>query len=250
MPVHDWTRVGSGVYHDFHQAWSVAIRDSLNDGRMPDGYYALTEQIAEGPKPDVVALEARDPDRGPFDQRDLGDGAIAVREHPPKVRFIAEQEREIYAESASRVAIRHASGDRVVAFIEIVSPGNKQTQFELQKFLEKLNGALERGIHLLIVDVHPPGKHDPRGMHAALWELRTAESHGVTPEEPLGLAAYRCDDVPQAYFERVSVGDPLPEMPVFLTPLHYVYVPLEQTYGAAYHGVPRRWKQVIEGASC
>lgn len=38
-------------------------------------------------------------------------------------------------------------------------------------------------------------------------------------------------------------------MPLFLDPGHYVNVPLEQTYGGAYEGVPRRWKRVIEGAA-
>ena len=44
MPIHDWTRVQSGLFHAFHQSWSVRIQDTLNDGRMPDGFYALVEQ--------------------------------------------------------------------------------------------------------------------------------------------------------------------------------------------------------------
>jgi hypothetical protein len=144
------------------------------------------------------------------------------------------------------VAIRHASGDQIVAFIEIVSPGNKHTPYALQKFVEKLNEALDQGIHLLIVDILPPGKNDPRGMHAALWELRSGKTHGVTAEEPLGLAAYRVDEVPRGYFGRIAIAQLLPDMPVFLTPLHYVNVPLEQAYIESYRGVPERWKRVIE----
>jgi hypothetical protein len=53
--------------------------------------------------------------------------------------------------------------------------------------------------------------------------------------------------VPRGYFERITVGQPLPDMPVFLTPRHYVDVPLELTYNEAYRGVPERWKRVIEG---
>jgi hypothetical protein len=26
MPIHAWTRVGAGTFHDFHQAWTIAIR--------------------------------------------------------------------------------------------------------------------------------------------------------------------------------------------------------------------------------
>ena len=30
MPIHDWTRVPSGLFHDFHQSWSIRIKDALN----------------------------------------------------------------------------------------------------------------------------------------------------------------------------------------------------------------------------
>jgi hypothetical protein len=247
MPVHDWTRVVPGNFHDLHQVWIGAMRNALNDGRMPEGYYAMAEQVAEGPIPDVVALQAGTNGATPFYPETLDDRAVAVLERPPKVRFTEEQERDIYADRADRVAIRHASGDRIVAYIEIVSPGNKHSPMALDKFVEKCNDALECGIHLLIIDILPPGKHDPKGIHAALWEYRYSESHGVTREEPLGLSSYRVDDVPRAYFQPLAVGQPLPDMPVFITPMHYVDVPLEQTYAEAYRGVPERWKRVIEG---
>jgi hypothetical protein len=246
MPVHDWTRVFPGNFHDFHQVWIGAIRSALNDGRMPDGYYAMAEQVAEGPIPDVVALEAGGNGAAPFYPETLDDRAVAVLERPPKVRFTEEQERDIYADRADRVTIRHVSGDRIVADIEIVSPGNKHSPMTVDKFVEKSNESLEHGIHLLIIDILPPGKHDTKGIHAALWEYRYSESHSVTREEPLGLSSYRVDDVPRAYFQPLAVGQPLPEMPVFLTPMHYVNVPLEQTYAEAYRGVPERWKRVIE----
>ena len=38
-------------------------------------------------------------------------------------------------------------------------------------------------------------------------------------------------------------------MPLFLEPELYVNVPLEATYQAAYRGVPRRWKTVLEAGS-
>ena len=246
MPVHDWTRVVAGNFHDFHQRWITAVCNSLNNGRMPDDYYAMSEQVAEGSRPDVIALEARDLDASNWDPENMGARAIAVLDHPPRVKYTEEQEREIYAESADRVAVYHANGDRVVAYIEIISPGNKHSPLEVKKFIEKCNDALERGVHLLIIDILPPGKHAPQGIHAALWNYRYSESHGVTAEEPLGLSSYRVDDVPRAYFQPLAVGQTLPDMPVFLTPRHYVNVPLELTYAESYRGVPERWKRVIE----
>jgi hypothetical protein len=37
MPIHDWTRVRSNRFHDFHQTWTVAISSALNAGRLPPG---------------------------------------------------------------------------------------------------------------------------------------------------------------------------------------------------------------------
>jgi hypothetical protein len=35
MSVHDWTRVDADLFHDFHQGWTVALRNALNAGGLP-----------------------------------------------------------------------------------------------------------------------------------------------------------------------------------------------------------------------
>ena len=65
MPIHDWTRVEAGDFHDFHQCWVVAIRNALNAGLLPPGYMAMAEQVTGRPIPDVVTLQAREPKEGP-----------------------------------------------------------------------------------------------------------------------------------------------------------------------------------------
>src|SRR4051794_37951305 len=40
MPLHDWTRVEAGIFHDFHNAWVVELRTALNGGLLPPDYYA------------------------------------------------------------------------------------------------------------------------------------------------------------------------------------------------------------------
>jgi len=35
MPVHDWTRVEDGIYHDFHVSWIPEIKKVLNEGLLP-----------------------------------------------------------------------------------------------------------------------------------------------------------------------------------------------------------------------
>ena len=56
MPIHDWSRVPAGLYHDFHQSWSIRIKDALNSGRLPKGVAALVEQRAGPKESDVLAI--------------------------------------------------------------------------------------------------------------------------------------------------------------------------------------------------
>ena len=46
MPVHDWTRVDAGVFHDFHSSWIIHLKEALNAGLLPGDYYAQAEQHA------------------------------------------------------------------------------------------------------------------------------------------------------------------------------------------------------------
>lgn len=249
MAVHDWTRVSPATFHDFHSRWITHLTETLNAGLLPAGYYALSEQPAEDVWPDVLSLAAS-PDREAPASIDRSDnGAIAVAERPPRVRMSMTSEAELTALRQRTLVIRHASGDRIVSLLEIVSPGNKNRLFSLGRFIDKAVSALRQGYHLLIVDLFPPGRHDPAGIHGAIW----AEVDGVEAAEfqqpvdrPLTLVAYEAKPAPTAYIEPVRLGDLLPEMPLFIERGWYVNVPLEATYMQAWRGMPERWKRVIE----
>jgi hypothetical protein len=171
MPMHDWTRVDAGVYHDFHNAWITELRNALNDGLLPRSYYALGEQRAGNIGPDVLTLHS---DIEPISEAAAApnevEGMIAVAEAPPRVRLSQEaDEAQFYLAHQRSVVIRHVSGDRVVAFIEIVSPANKHSPQTVEDFATKVGAALRDSIHVLVLDPFPPGNHDPRGMHGAVW---------------------------------------------------------------------------------
>jgi hypothetical protein len=152
MPVHDWTRVNAGLFHHYHQRWISAICDHFNAGNLPAGYYALSGQVAGGPVPDVLTLEHR-----ALPKKPMANGGLAVATAPPRTRFIGRTEMDLYAQRADRVAIRHPLG-QVVALLEIVSPGNKNSAAALRAFVEKTIGFLRQGIHVLIVDLFAPSK--------------------------------------------------------------------------------------------
>ena len=160
---------------------------------------------------------------------------------------MAETDAEFYRRKKSSVVVRHVSGDDIVAMIEIVSPGNKSSRRTFEAFVQKVFELLESRIHLLIIDPFPPGPRDPQGVHAAIWEETETQPFELPPDKPLTLVAYACGLTTRAFIEPIAVGDPLPDMPLFLEPEAYVNVPLEETYQAAFTVQPERWKRVLEG---
>jgi hypothetical protein len=238
MPIHDWTRVRANRFHDFHQSWTITIRNALNAGVLPAGYFAMVEQQAGGPQPDVITLELKPP-------AGLAPGGVAVDLQPPNARFVTRAETAGYARKANRITVRHPDGD-VVAVIEIVSPGNKDSRHAVRAFARKAVAFLQAGVHLLIVDPFPPGRRDPQGLHKVIWDRLRDEPFTLPPDKPLTVAAYAAVTETVAHVEPVAVGDPLPDMPVFLTPDRYVLCPLEATYQTAWEQFPAPLKEPLE----
>jgi hypothetical protein len=243
VPIHDWTRVDAGIFHDFHLSWIDEIKRSLNRGLLPPDYYALAEQIASHLGPDVLTLHK--PAKRPRPRTSRHE-AVMLADEPPKVRFHRRAETEIYAAKARKVVIRHRSKHDVIAMVEIVSPGNKSSRRDLKAFVEKAHDALAAGIHLLIVDLFPPTARDPHGLHQTIWEDR-GEPLPFSRKQPLTAVAYLAAEFPEAFVEPLRVGKPLPDMPLFLSLEQYVRVPLEATYVAAWEAVPEYWRDVVSG---
>jgi hypothetical protein len=244
MPIHDWTRVEAGIFHHFHHSWIEEMQRALNNGILPDDYYAMAEQQAAGFGPDILTLQAREPepDAVPITNGPATTGTL-IR---PKARFTDQTDVEFYRRKKSSIAVRHVSDDRLIAMVEIISPGNKAARNAFRAFLEKVCDLLEHKIHLLIIDLFPPTKRDPQGIHAAIWqELVDDAMFTPPPDKPLTLAAYESALVVKAFVESVAVGDLLPQMPLILEPDAAVLMPLEETYQRAYAAVPRRWQRVL-----
>jgi hypothetical protein len=215
MPMHDWTRVSAGTYHAFHNAWFTHLQEQLNGGVLPPSYYALGE-------------------------RQAGDMRLSVE---------ALSEAGFYRQRRRTLVIRHATGDRVVALLEIVSPANKHSADDVDQFCDKVLSALERGIHVLVVDPFPGRRHDEHGMHGVIWQRLSGDVYIPPTDKPLTLASYCAKTPVMAYVEPVCVGEALARMPLFAKKTHYVYVPLEDTYMQAWKGVPQRWRRVIEAVA-
>ena len=241
MPIHDWTRVDPNIYHHFHGRWIFAMADALDTGVLPKSYYALAEQVTRLMGPDVLTLER--PARVPKAPGDAG--ALTVIATPPRTRFAVAERPKPLRRRQWRLPVRHVGNHRMVALIELVSPSNKASRYKFKTFVEKAAGVLEAKIHLLVIDPFPPGKRDPNGVHAAIWDEVVGRPFTLPPEKPLTLASYSSGEELAAYVEPVAVGDPLPDMPLFLEPDVYVNVPLEASYASAWQSFPDEWKQVL-----
>jgi hypothetical protein len=241
MPIHDWTRVDAGLFHDFHQDWTIEMRRRLNAGLLPPGYVALADQQTGGPIPDVLTLHRgpKKPERGEMS------GGLAVATAPPRARFVVEVEEDTYAQRANRIRIQHRHG-QVVAVIEIVSPGNKNNRHALRAFVRKASDLLFQGIHLLVIDLFPPSERDPQGIHKAIWDEIAERPFELPADKRLTVAAYRAAPTKTAYVEPVAVGDDLPVLPIFLMDDVYVPAPLEETYRASWAAFPADFKELLE----
>jgi hypothetical protein len=241
MPIHDWSRVDPGIFHHFHQSWTIELSNALNGGVLPPGFFAMAEQVVSGPVPDVVTLQ-RWPKPG---DRDEPVGGVAVADAPPRARFVTSAELDPYVHKANRIAIKHRLG-QVVAVIEIVSPGNKSSLHALRALVEKAAELLRAGINLLVVDLFPPSPRDPQGLHKAIWDEICEEPFALPADKPLTVAAYSASEPKTAYVEPVAVGDPLPALPIFLAPGIYVPAPLEATYQTSWAKCPEILREAVE----
>jgi Protein of unknown function (DUF4058) len=215
LSIHDWTRVSAGIFHHFHFGWIGDLSRTLNGGLLPSEYYALAERFDGGLGPDDLKLQRSDrgtPAEGP---------------------------------NLASVVIRHASNHQVVARLEVVSPGNKNTRHALRAFVDKAVNVLRAGIHLVVLDLFPPDPRDPQGIHKAIWDEFIDNDYHLPPESSLAIASYIGGAFPEAFVEPISVGDSLPDLPLFLSPEFYVLLPLEKAYESAWEAVPSFWRDVL-----
>lgn len=233
MPIHDWSRVDDGLFHHFHNAWIQSLALALNQGILPEPYFALSDQRTLGVVPDVLAMVSRDADSSPT-------ALATVPLASPRVAPAGVSPRPI-----PRWVLVYDGERQPVAVIEVVSNSNKSPRHALETFARKTRDLVRAGVHVQVIDVLAPRRHDPDGIHAAIWESEPA------PEGRTRVAAsYEAleDGSAQFYLSHLAVGDTLPDWPLFLRTGGCVEVPLETTYAEAFESVPRRLRGPLEDA--
>jgi hypothetical protein len=241
MPVHDWTKVDSGLFHHFHQRWIGELCDALNEGKLPSDFFALVEQNIRGPIPDLLTLKLSPTE---LDTLPQDAGGVAVATARPQTRFTKRAEADSYVRKSDRITVRNRHG-RVVAVVEIVSPGNKAGTAAFRDFIEKIADLVFQGIHVLVIDLFPTGPRDPQGIAKAIWDEFAEEDFEAVPDKPLTLAALDAGSTREIHVEPIAVGDVLTEMPLFLKPGAYIYAPLELSYNTTWKKFPAPMKKLL-----
>jgi len=245
MPMHDWTKVEAGIYHDFHLEWIMKIKAAINQ-RLPKGYYALAEQRTGIFGPDVLTLQMGIPgsENHPWKSSDNGN-TTTLQATKPTARGTGSAAKYYFNKQRS-ITLRHVSHDRLVAVIEIVSPGNISSLTVAEEFVHKVLSFLKHDIHVSFVNPFAASNHAAHGLHSKIWENLTGDDETfLTQDEPFEVVAYEAGEATEFYVRPFAVGMKVPTMPVFLIPGGHIEVPLEETYNAAFEAVPARWRDVV-----
>ncbi len=164
---------------------------------------------------------------------------------PPATQIVQRSDKDIYAGRANRIVVRHHLG-RIVAVIEILSPGNKDSRAAVRDFVEKTVQFLQEGIHVLVVDLFPPTSRDPQGIHQVIWDDIGGDPFVLPAGKDRTLVSYETSNERAAYIEPVAVGDVLPDMPLFLASELHVLVPLDSTYQTTWDATPQELRVAVE----
>ena len=203
MPLHDWTRVSPNDYHTLHVFWVTSLSVALNNGVLPPVYYAMAEHVAPPFTPDVLTLGLGD---GDLDDDDLDDdfrltpwdepgnggggGGTAVATETQVEATVKARLRRKIGPPERRIAVRHVEGRRLVAVIELVSPGNKAKSKEIIALAGKSAALIEAGVHVTIIDPFPNPKSMPQGFGGRVLKALGPKTIDYTPKFSRTHAAF------------------------------------------------------------
>ncbi len=218
---------GPRRWEGFHHSWATFIAQQLNQNALPAGYFAESE-ISLGPELeiDVATMELTHPDGG--------DTTIATSVWAPPPPKIAVKVDFAHLDRYEIRVYQDLGGAELRAAIELVSPANKDRAGSRRTFAAKCAGYLQHGIGVVIVDVVTARSAN---LHEELCDTLEVKSRKVLWRSATGLyaVAYRPVTVRktprvEVWPETLTLGAPLPILPLWLTLDLCVPVRLEESY--------------------
>jgi hypothetical protein len=216
-----------------HSGWATRLADVLNERWLSPEFVAkehtrsgrleidvATYERPHGPVPSAPAKEANGPATATLPQ--LYAPPLATQTMPG-----------VFPDDFEVRVFNTRGGNRLVAAIELISPGNKDRADERSAFAAKCAAYLQKGVSLVIVDVVTDRRAN---LHNETVRLMGARDEYLMPANTnLYTVAYRPvlrKDKAEIDLWPVplAVGEVLPTMPLRLLNDLFVPVELESTY--------------------
>jgi len=220
-------------WESFHASWATKIADALTEQWLPPNYIA-EEHIHIGPAVEI--------DVGTLEQDELSaaktnGGAVATARPrlwtPPPAELVLPL---VYPATFEVRILNTDAGPKLVAAIELISPGNKDRASERRAFATKCASYLYQGISLILVDIVTNRRANLHNEMLGLMEADAAMC--LAPAVSLYAVAYRPlrrdgKDEMDIWRVPLALDKPLPELPLGLHADLAVPVDFEATYAEA-----------------
>jgi hypothetical protein len=204
--------------------------------QLPPGF-VLALRVHLGPYFEIDIAGFEKDDASPGLGTPTGAGCTTATLTPPRPTWFIET--ELPEDDEYEVQIYSAEEERqLVAVIEIVSPANKDRPDKRRAFVGKCGALLRKGVAVSIVDLVTI-------RHANLYaELMTFIGHPdpTLGPEPPPIYTSSCRWTPnaagtrarlEAWSSPMTVGQPLPPLPIWLTDTQSLLLDLERSYESA-----------------
>jgi hypothetical protein len=216
-------------WEGFHGLWAAALVEKLNQDILADEYFAdMQVHIGSQVEVDIATLT---------ESRSAGQQgsatATAPAWAPPATSLIAPT---VFPDDVEVQVFSTVTGATLVGAIELVSPGNKDRPETRRAFAAKCVSYLTRGIGVIVVDIVT---NRLANLHNEIMEwLGHGEPFRMPPAAVTYAVAYRpsrqsSGDQIEMWPTHLTLGQPLPVLPLALRNAGAVPVDLEATYSEA-----------------
>lgn len=221
-------------WDSLHAGWATRLADTLNERWLPAEFIAAELTYGGG----NLEIDVATYERGSPRPNLPPDGSPVATLAPPTWAppAVARTIPGVFPDSFEVRIYSTTGGRKLVAAIELISPGNKDRRETRRAFATKCASFLHQGVSLILIDIVTSRRAN---LHNDLMRLMEADpSLDLAPEVELYAVAYRPvlrEERPEIdlWFGTCALGTPLPVMPLRLTGDLFVPVDFEDAYQEA-----------------
>ncbi len=218
-------------WESFHVNWAGAIADALNESLLLEGYFA-EEHAQLGARVEIDVATFSGSETGAHTAGTTATLPSRVWA-PPQPAFVVPA---AFPDSFEVLVFENEGGGRLVAAVELVSPGNNDRVTQRHAFAIKCSSYLCRGISLIVIDIVTNRRAN---LHNEIMQLLGhAAGSAILAEAVLYAVAYRPivrdgQEQIEIWPAPLEIGRSLPELPLALNAELALPIDLESTYTAA-----------------